>query len=138
MTNIGWAPRTWHTKSSGSTAGGAETILENGLSSRRHALTRGRKAPHFDLLDMGVQIDEIMTLLHHEIQGVSLYEVIQVVRSNATGQYQVTRPGAEEVKRHTPFKVLALRVEQSKDTYGRCPGMGNFVFQERRCLSGGF
>ena len=81
---------------------------------RGHALTRGRRAPNFDPLDMGVHVDDLITLLRHEVQGVSLYEVIQVVRSNMTGRYQVkvTRPGSEEMRRNMPFKVLALRAVQ--------------------------
>ena len=65
---------------------------------RGHAFTRGRRVPKFDPLDLGVKLDELLELLRYEVCQVSLRELLQVVRSNATGRYEVkvTRPTAAE------------------------------------------
>ena len=81
---------------------------------RGHAFTRGRRVPKFDPLDLGVKLDELLELLRYEVCQVSLRELLQVVRSNATGRYEVkvTRPSASEVRDGIPFHIVAFRAVQ--------------------------
>eukprot|EP00435_Cladocopium_sp_Y103_P069817 s912_g34.t1 len=80
-----------------------------------HAIENGRLSPEFDPLELCMDFEETMKVINRYIRGVTIKEVLSVVRNNETRRFQikVTKPGLPDATwKGLPWKVIKIRAVQ--------------------------
>eukprot|EP00435_Cladocopium_sp_Y103_P055531 s1992_g18.t1 len=82
---------------------------------RGHAIENGALSPEFDPLELCMDFEETMKVINRYIRGVTIKEVLSVVRNNETRRFQikVTKPDLPEATwKGLPWKVIKIRAVQ--------------------------